>query len=107
MSFERCWLAELSCWKASHFVMYSVSSITTRATPFSVITMMWSLSFLRFSSAKYPALVVFVCINFIGVSVKNSFNIMVESTAVKTIECTCLESCHSTSGDVFFDGDGC
>ena len=43
-------------------MMYSVSSITTRATPLSVVTMMWSLSFLRFSSAKCSTLVMFVCI---------------------------------------------
>ena len=43
---------------------------------------------------------------FIGVHIKNSIDIMVEATAVHTIEITCLESCHS-SGDVFFDGDGC
>ena len=42
---------------------------------------------------------------FIGVSVKNSIDIMVEATAVNTIEFTCLESCHSSSGVVFFDGD--
>ena len=41
---------------------------------------------------------------FIGVGVKNSIDIMVEATAVNTIEFTCLESCHSSSGDVFFDG---
>ena len=44
---------------------------------------------------------------FIGVSVKNSVDIMVEATAVNTIEYPCLESCNSSSGDVFFDGDGC
>ena len=43
---------------------------------------------------------------FIGVGVKNSIGIMVEATAVNTIEFTCLESSHSSSGDVFFDGDG-
>ena len=43
-------------------MMYSVLSITTRATPLSAITMMWSLSFLRFSSAKCYDLVMFVCI---------------------------------------------
>ena len=32
---------------------------------------------------------------------------MVEATAVHIIEFTCLESCHSSGGDVFFDGDGC
>ena len=32
---------------------------------------------------------------------------MVEAVAVHTIEFTCLESCHSSSGDVFLDGDGC
>ena len=46
-----------------------------------------------------------VCMHwFIGVDGKNSIAIMVEATAVNTIELTCLESCHSTSGDVFFDG---
>ena len=46
---------------ASHFVMDSVLSITTRGTPLSAVTMMWSLSFLRFSGAKCSALVMFVC----------------------------------------------
>ena len=32
---------------------------------------------------------------------------MIEATAVHTIEFTCLESCHSSSGDVFLDHDGC
>ena len=32
---------------------------------------------------------------FIGVGVKNSIDIMVEATAVNTIEFTCLERCHS------------
>ena len=32
---------------------------------------------------------------------------MVGATAVNTIEFICLESCHSSSGDVFLDGDGC
>ena len=48
--------------RASHFVMYSVLSITTRATPLSAVTMMCSLSLLRFSSAKCSDLVMFVCI---------------------------------------------
>ena len=43
-------------------MMYSVLSITTKATPLSVVTMVQSSSFLRFSSAKCPALVMFVCI---------------------------------------------
>ena len=43
-------------------MMYSVLSITTRATALSAITMMQSLSFLRFSSAKCSELVMFVCI---------------------------------------------
>ena len=43
----------------------------------------------------------------IGVGIKNSIDVMVEATAVNTIEFTCLESGHSSSGDVFFDGDGC
>ena len=42
----------------------------------------------------------------IGVGVKNSVDIMVEATLVKTIEFICLESCHSSSGDIFFDRDG-
>ena len=44
---------------------------------------------------------------FIGVGVKNSIDIMVEATVFHIIEFTCLESCHSSSGDVFLDGDGC
>ena len=43
---------------------------------------------------------------FIGVGVKNSIDILVEATTVNTIEFTCLESCHNSSGDVFFDRDG-
>ena len=43
-------------------MMYSVLSITARATPLSAVTMMWSLSFLRFSSAKCSDSVMFVCI---------------------------------------------
>ena len=43
-------------------MMYSVLSITTKTTPLSAVTMMCSLSFLRFSSAKCSALVIFVCI---------------------------------------------
>ena len=43
-------------------MMYSVLSITTWATPLSTVTMMWSLSFLRFSSDKCSNLVMFVCI---------------------------------------------
>ena len=43
-------------------MMYSVLSITTRATLLSTVTMMWSLSFLGFSSARCSALVMFVCI---------------------------------------------
>ena len=89
---------------ASHFVMYSVLSITTRATPLSAVTMIQYLSFLRFSSAKCYALVMFVCI---GVGVKNFIDIMVEATTVHTIEFTCLASCHNSSGDLFLDGDGC
>ena len=42
--------------------MYFVLSITTRATPFLAVTMMWSLSFLRISSAKCSDLITFVCI---------------------------------------------
>ena len=44
---------------------------------------------------------------FIGVGVKNSIDIMVEATAVHTIEFTSLESCHNSSGDVLIDGNGC
>ena len=47
---------------ASHFVMYSVLSITSRATPLLAVTMMQSLSFLRFSSATCFDLVMSVCI---------------------------------------------
>ena len=43
-------------------MMYSVLSITTRATLLTAVTMMQSLSFLRFSSAKCSDLVMFVCI---------------------------------------------
>ena len=43
-------------------MMYSVLSITTRATPLSSATMIQSLSFLRFPSAKCSDLVMFVCI---------------------------------------------
>ena len=42
--------------------MYSALSITTKATPLSAATMMQSLSFLRFASAKCSALVMFLCI---------------------------------------------
>ena len=69
--------------------------------------MMQSLSFQRFSSAKCSDLVMFLCIGLIGEGVKNSFDIMVEATTVNTIEFIFLESCNSSSGDVFFDGDGC
>ena len=41
---------------------------------------------------------------FFAVGVKNSVDIMVEATAVNIIEFTCLERCHSTSGDVFLMG---
>ena len=44
---------------------------------------------------------------FIGVGDTNSIDIMVEATAVNTIEFTCLKSCQSSSGDVFFEGDCC
>ena len=43
----------------------------------------------------------------IDVGDKNSVDIMVEATTVDTIEFTCQENCHSSSGDVFLDGDGC
>ena len=32
---------------------------------------------------------------------------MAEASAVNTLAFTCLESCHSRSGDVFLDRDGC
>ena len=44
---------------------------------------------------------------FIGENVKNSIDIIVEATAVNTIEFTCMESCHNSSGDIFLYGDGC
>ena len=44
---------------------------------------------------------------FVGKGVKNSIDIMVEATAIHTIEFTCLENCYSSSGDVFLNGDGC
>ena len=43
-------------------MMYSVLSITTKANPLSTVTMMQSLSFLRFSSAKCSDLVILDCI---------------------------------------------
>ena len=43
-------------------MMYFLLSITTRATPLSAVTMMWSLSFQRFSSGKCSDLVMFVCV---------------------------------------------
>ena len=43
-------------------MMCSVLFITTRATPLSAVTMMQSLSLLRFSSARCSSLVMFVCI---------------------------------------------
>ena len=49
-----------------------------------------------------------VCMHWIiDVGVKNVIDIMVEATAVNTIEFTFLESFQSSSGDVFFEGDGC
>ena len=42
--------------------MYSVLSITTRATPLSAVRMMAVLVFLRFSSTKCSDLVMYVCI---------------------------------------------
>ena len=44
---------------------------------------------------------------FIGEGVKNFIDIMVEATAVNTIEFTCLKSCPISSGDVFHGRDGC
>ena len=43
-------------------MMCSVLHITTKAMPLSAVTMMWSLSFLIFASAKCSALVMFVSI---------------------------------------------
>ena len=43
-------------------MMYYVLSITSRATSLSPVTMIRSLYFLRFSSAKCSDLVMFVCI---------------------------------------------
>ena len=63
-------------------MMYSVLSITTRATPLSAVTMMWSLSFLRFSSVRWSALVMHW---FIVVGVKNSIDIVIEPTAPNSI----------------------
>ena len=42
-------------------MVYSVLSITTRATPLSAVAMMQSLSFLKFSSAKCSDFMMFVC----------------------------------------------
>ena len=44
-------------------------------------------------------------IHIIGKGVKNSINIMVEATAVHAIQFMCLDSCNSSSGDVFLGGD--
>ena len=44
---------------------------------------------------------------FIAGGVTISIDIMVEATAVNIIGFTCLESCHSSSGEVFSDEDGC
>ena len=44
-------------------MMFSILSITTQVTPLSAVTMMLSLSFLRFSSDKCSNLVMFVCID--------------------------------------------
>ena len=42
-----------------------------------------------------------VCMHWcIGLGVRNSIDIMVEATAVNTIEFTCLESWHTSSSDV-------
>ena len=43
---------------------------------------------------------------FICVGVENSIDIIVEATAVNKIEFTCLESFHSSNGDVFFKRNG-
>ena len=79
-------------------MMYSVLSTITRATSLSAVTMMRSLSFLRFSSLYVLVLLV---------KVLKTIDTMVQATAVNTIEFICLQSCQSSSGDVFFDGDGC
>ena len=44
---------------------------------------------------------------FTGIGIKNSIDIMVEPTTVNIIEFTCLESCHSSFGDIYFDGNCC
>ena len=88
-------------------MMYSFMSITTRAKHLSAMTIMKSLSFLRFSSTRCSALVMFVYTGLLVKVFKNSIDIMVEATAVNNIEFTCLESCHSSSGDIFFDRDDC
>ena len=62
-------------------MMYSVLSITTKATPLSAVTMMWSLSFLRLSSATLLCFSDVCMYWFIGKSVRNSINIMVDTTS--------------------------
>ena len=52
-------------------MMYSVLSITTKATPLSTVTMMQSLSFLSFSSAECSTLVMFVCIGLLVKVLRN------------------------------------
>ena len=52
-------------------MIYSVLSITTRATPLSTVAMMQSLFFLRFSSTKCSALVMFVCIGLLVKVLRN------------------------------------
>ena len=76
-------------------------------TPLSAVTMMWSLPFLRFSSAKYSALVMFICIGLLVFMLKILLTLWQTPTAVNIIECTCLETCHISSGDVFFDSNSC
>ena len=41
---------------------------------------------------------------FIGKGVEDSIDIMVEATAVCTIDFACLESCNSSSGDILLNG---
>ena len=68
--------------------MYSVLQNYNQATPLSAVTMISSLSFLRFSSAKCSAFDDVPMYWFIGVDVQNSIDIMVEAAAVNTIEFT-------------------
>ena len=75
VSLERCWQTEASC-RELHILQcilfYPLQQVHTFMFCFGDVCMYW----------------------FIGVGVKNSTDIMVEATAVDTIEFTCLESCH-------------